>query len=118
MWKLTAVGPDLRSAMCAASQLPGGGPLPLHLHLPVNQTHDDADGDDNDDSDDVKSCLILAVLLNFVNFGIVFREDCEYILGKCLDTSRLKSEGIKDICNRLEKTDTGACISVRQYMSK
>lgn len=48
----------------------------------------------------------------------ICREDCEYILGKCMDTSRLKSEGIKDICNRLPKTETGACISVPQYTNE
>ena len=49
-WKLTTIDPQerstwrsgVRSAMCAASQLPGRGPLmwmmPLHLH--VNQKSD------------------------------------------------------------------------------
>ena len=56
-WKLTTVDPQerntwrsgVRSAMRAASQLPGKGPLmwmmPLHLH--VNQKSDYDDDDDN-----------------------------------------------------------------------
>ena len=53
-------------------------------------------------------------------FIICCREDCEYILSKCVDNTKLKSEGkvVKDLCNRLPPTDTGACISVRQYTSK
>ena len=48
-----------RSAMCAASQLPGRGPtdvdqkLPLHLH--VNHKHDNDDDDHDDDDDDDES---------------------------------------------------------------
>ena len=56
-WKLSAIDPydrdtwrsGVRSAMCAASQLPGGGPLlwilPLYLH--VNQKSDDDDDNMN-----------------------------------------------------------------------
>ena len=44
----------MRSAMHAASQMPGRGPLlwiwPLYLH--VNQKSSDDDGDDDDDDDD------------------------------------------------------------------
>lgn len=50
----------------------------------------------------------------------ICREDCEYILGKCVDTTKLKSEGkvVKDLCNRLPKTDTEACISVQKYLTE
>ena len=60
----------------------------------------------------------MGALLYFFFTGC--REDCEYILSKCVDNTKLKSEGkvVKDLCNRLPPTDTGACISVRQYTSK
>ena len=56
-WKLSAIDPHdrdtwrsgVRSAMCAASQLPGRGPMlwiwPLYLH--VNKKSDDDDDDDD-----------------------------------------------------------------------
>lgn len=47
---------------------------------------------------------------------LLFREDCVYIMNKCVDKSRLKENTeVTDLCNRLPQSGSEECIPVRKY---
>ncbi|XP_045167377.2 reversion-inducing cysteine-rich protein with Kazal motifs-like [Mercenaria mercenaria] len=45
----------------------------------------------------------------------ICREDCEYIMNKCVDTSKLEGQAVAEVCKRLPIIASGECISVKPY---
>ncbi|XP_060563740.1 reversion-inducing cysteine-rich protein with Kazal motifs-like [Ruditapes philippinarum] len=45
----------------------------------------------------------------------ICREDCVYIMNKCVDTSQLQGQVVTDVCKRLPIEASGECISVKPY---
>lgn len=46
----------------------------------------------------------------------ICREDCVYIMNKCVDLSHLHNQKVTDLCKRLHPMSSGLCIPVKQYI--